>query len=285
MLRNMILSSRNRKRPARFVAGLAIAALAVPALLLPTAVGAATDDKNTPARKYGRGLAGMTLGVLEVPGNIVQETRTNGALSGFTVGLFMGLGKLVVRTVTGVFEFVTAPFPVPEGFRPVLQPEFPWQYFESQPGRIYGFSDVYLYEEELELDRVPGADIDRRFGALVVSFPGNLLFAFDSDIIPEAGEKRLEGLVKTLKKHDDTSIVVVGYADSTGNSAYNRSLSKRRAVSVREFLVGQGIAGSRIQTTGFGDSYPIASNDTSSGRYKNRRVEVELRSSGVGAFR
>ena len=91
--------------------------------------------------------------------------------------------------------------------------------------------------------------------------------------------------MKTLKKHGDTSIVVVGYADSTGNSEYNRSLSKRRAVSVREFLVGQGIAGSRIQTTGFGDSYPIASNDTSSGRYKNRRVEVELRTSGVGAFR
>jgi len=67
----------------------------------------------------------MTLGFLEVPGNVVQESRTNGVFSGITVGLAMGVGKLVARELVGVYELVTAPFPVPAGFEPVLQPESP----------------------------------------------------------------------------------------------------------------------------------------------------------------
>jgi putative exosortase-associated protein (TIGR04073 family) len=83
---------------------------------------------NTAAGKFGRGLAAMTCGFLEIPGNIVQETRRNGAI-GFPVGLATGLGMTVTRELVGVYEFVTAPFPVPPGFRPILRPEYPWGYF------------------------------------------------------------------------------------------------------------------------------------------------------------
>jgi putative exosortase-associated protein (TIGR04073 family) len=78
---------------------------------------------QTAARKFGRGLAGMTCGFLEVPGNIV------GAV-GVPIGLALGVGMLVARELVGVYEFVTAPFPVPAGFRPILRPEYPWDYFE-----------------------------------------------------------------------------------------------------------------------------------------------------------
>ena len=276
-------SARNRKRCVRIAVGLVTAGLALPTLLLPTIATAA--EEGTAARKYGRGLAGMVLGFLEVPGNIVQETRTNGAVSGLTIGFAMGLGKLVVREITGVYDFVTAPFPVPSGFQPVLQPEFPWQYFESSPGRIYGFSDRYLYEEELELDGIPDAVVTRRAGAIVVSFPGELLFAFNSAELSEAATARLEELAKTLRAHPDSQIVVQGYADSTGDSAYNRDLSVKRAKAVRAFLIDKRVAAHRIEPTGYGDSYPVASNDTPAGRANNRRVEVEVRGGGVGLYR
>ena len=107
----------------------AIGCVALAAFLLPASV--ATAVEYTAARKVGRGLAGMTCGFLEIPGNIVQETRANGAAQGFTLGLAMGLGKVVVRTLVGVFEFVSSPFPVPEGFEPIIEPEFPWDYFEE----------------------------------------------------------------------------------------------------------------------------------------------------------
>ena len=84
---------------------------------------------QTAADKFGRGLAGMTCGFLEIPGNIVKETHAKGAV-GFPIGLAYGLGMTVTRELVGVYEFVTAPFPVPAGFRPILSPEYPWGYFK-----------------------------------------------------------------------------------------------------------------------------------------------------------
>ena len=84
---------------------------------------------QTAARKFGRGLAGMTCGFLEVPGNVVKETKEQGAI-GVPIGLALGVGMLVARELVGVYEFVTAPFPVPAGYKPILHPEYPWDYFE-----------------------------------------------------------------------------------------------------------------------------------------------------------
>jgi len=86
-------------------------------------------ESSTAAKKLGRGLAGMTTGFLEIPGNIVKETQAKGAI-GLPIGLATGLGMTVTRELVGVYEFLTAPFPVPAGFRPILTPEYPWDYFE-----------------------------------------------------------------------------------------------------------------------------------------------------------
>ena len=102
------------------------------AVLLP---GIAEAKKYTAGRKVGRGLAGMTTSFLEVPGNIVQMNREKGAGWAISLGLVTGIGKLVTRTLVGVYEFVTAPFPVPEGYKPILEPEFPWEYFDAPPRR------------------------------------------------------------------------------------------------------------------------------------------------------
>ncbi|MCQ8183550.1 exosortase system-associated protein, TIGR04073 family [Methylomonas sp. SURF-1] len=85
-------------------------------------------NADTAAQKFGRGLAGMTCGFLELPGNIVKETNAKGA-AGLPIGLAMGLGMIVSRELVGVYEFVSAPFPVPAGFKPILRPEYPWSYF------------------------------------------------------------------------------------------------------------------------------------------------------------
>jgi len=96
-------------------------------LLVATVAGAA--NAQTAARKFGRGLAAMTTAFLEVPGNMVEQTRKRGAAEGVPLGFAIGLGMIVPRVLVGVYEFVTAPFPAPPGYRPILQPEFPWDYF------------------------------------------------------------------------------------------------------------------------------------------------------------
>lgn len=113
----------------------ALTAAAALVALLGALAAPGTAEAQTAARKVGRGLAAMTCGFLEVPGNIVEETRRNGVVQGVTVGFALGLGKLVARELIGVYEFLSAPFPAPPGFRPILDPEFPWGYFESRKGQ------------------------------------------------------------------------------------------------------------------------------------------------------
>ena len=86
---------------------------------------------HTAVDKLGRGLAGMTTGFLELPGNIVAENREHGAGSAATVGFAKGIGMIPVRELVGVYNFVTAPFPYPDNYGPILHPEYPWGYFEG----------------------------------------------------------------------------------------------------------------------------------------------------------
>ena len=88
-------------------------------------------EQYTAMDKLGRGLAGMTTGFLELPGNIAAENRDHGAGAAATVGFAKGIGMIPVRELVGVYNFVTAPIPYPNGYRPILHPEYPWQYFEG----------------------------------------------------------------------------------------------------------------------------------------------------------
>lgn len=122
-----------RKRNLRHIASFAVL---VGILSTPTLSQAV---EYTAARKAGRGLAAMTTGFLEVPGNMVAETRKHGAGMGVPLGFVFGLGKIVVRELVGVYEFVSAPFAAPAGYVPIIEPEFPWSYFDegsaSSPGK------------------------------------------------------------------------------------------------------------------------------------------------------
>jgi putative exosortase-associated protein (TIGR04073 family) len=66
--------------------------------------------------------------VLEIPGNIVQQTRERGAV-GVPIGLGRGLGMFVARELVGAYELLTAPFPLPASYKPIVSPEYPWSYF------------------------------------------------------------------------------------------------------------------------------------------------------------
>ena len=79
-----------------------------------------------------------------------------------------------------------------------------------------------------------------------------------------------------LGQYRETYIDVYGHTDSTGSDAYNQGLSERRALSVADYLSGHGVQSARIATRGYGESQPIASNDTPQGQAANRRVEVKI---------
>ncbi|MDE2484646.1 MAG: exosortase system-associated protein, TIGR04073 family [candidate division NC10 bacterium] len=81
---------------------------------------------GTAAQKVVRGVANTGLGVIaEVPKTIYYDTLEDGPLYGLTVGVLEGLSWGIARTLTGVYEVVTFPFPIPEGYRPIYQPHYP----------------------------------------------------------------------------------------------------------------------------------------------------------------
>jgi outer membrane protein OmpA-like peptidoglycan-associated protein len=104
----------------------------------------------------------------------------------------------------------------------------------------------------------------------------NVNFDFDRYNIRPDAVPVLDEAVDLLKGAGDVSIVAEGHTDSIGTEAYNLKLSQRRADSVRNYLVEHGIAADRIRTEGFGESRPVAPNDTADGRAQNRRVELRV---------
>jgi putative exosortase-associated protein (TIGR04073 family) len=249
-------------------------------LLLPASVLA---QEMTAARKAGRGLAALTTFPLDLPGGMAQEWRTNGAGYGLTAGFFKGLGKMVVRPVVGVYELVTAPFAIPAGFEPILVPSYPWNSLQADPGTIYGFTSDYLETEKQELSLIQGAVVTRRRGALVVQFPDELLFAPGSAALSPAAQTRLRTVSKVVEANPETRVEILGHTDSSGSPAFNDKLSEQRAAAVRRAMLQYGVDANRVQSQGFGAAAPVASNYTPDGRRSNRRVEIEIRASDVGA--
>lgn len=85
---------------------------------------------QSPPHKFGRGVVNLVLGIMEVPGRMVEEGRRRGPLWALSLGFAKGVGGFVTRELVGVYEIVTFPAPVPRGYQPILEPEYPWDLFD-----------------------------------------------------------------------------------------------------------------------------------------------------------
>jgi outer membrane protein OmpA-like peptidoglycan-associated protein len=123
---------------------------------------------------------------------------------------------------------------------------------------------------------IKGARVERVGEGILVTFDSGLLFDFDSDVLRDVARANLRELAASFDKYPDTDLMIVGHTDSVGDAAYNQRLSERRAAAAAAFLAQQGVSSARIRTAGRGESEPVASNDTETGRQQNRRVEVAI---------
>ncbi|WP_374944042.1 OmpA family protein [Sphingomonas sp.] len=138
---------------------------------------------------------------------------------------------------------------------------------------------AYMDRQERDLRaRTAGTDVQviRRGDDLVLNIPSGITFAYDSADVAPAFQRTLDQVADTLGQYNQTYIDVYGHTDSTGSDAYNQTLSERRALSVADYLSGHGVQSARIATRGYGETQPIASNDTDEGRAANRRVEIKI---------
>ena len=110
---------------------------------------------------------------------------------------------------------------------------------------------------------------------ILVNLP-DVTFATASTTISPSFRAALDGVADSLQKYPNSLVDVMGHTDSDGSDAYNLDLSKRRAESVKGYLVMRGVSGARIATIGYGEQYPKADNTTAQGKALNRRVEIRI---------
>jgi outer membrane protein OmpA-like peptidoglycan-associated protein len=118
--------------------------------------------------------------------------------------------------------------------------------------------------------------VRREGDMLALTLKGDVTFDVDSDVVLPGLFTELDRIAQILVRYPDTTIVVEGHTDSTGSDTYNQQLSERRAISVQRLLAQRGVAEFRITTIGYGESRPVATNNTPEGRQMNRRVEIRV---------
>jgi outer membrane protein OmpA-like peptidoglycan-associated protein len=113
----------------------------------------------------------------------------------------------------------------------------------------------------------------------------DVLFDTDSANLRPGAREKVAKVAGVLLAYPGLAIEVDGHTDNVGDDRYNQRLSERRADSVRTYLVREGIPASRVTASGFGESNPVVSNDTSAGRQQNRRVELVVSGEAIGTAR
>ncbi len=127
---------------------------------------------------------------------------------------------------------------------------------------------------------VPAATVERVGEGIQITFPSGLLFDFDSYVVRSNAATNLDELARNLSKYGDSNLMIAGHTDAVGSSAYNQTLSERRAESAARYLTAQGVT-RHIATAGLGEREPVASNSTEAGRQQNRRVEIAVYASAA----
>jgi outer membrane protein OmpA-like peptidoglycan-associated protein len=108
-----------------------------------------------------------------------------------------------------------------------------------------------------------------------------VLFQVDRAELSAEGMRTAQKVADVLAQEPQSIVQVEGFTDSTGTSSHNLELSQRRAESVRNALIGLGVAAGKIATRGYGEAYPVASNGDAGSRQLNRRVEIVLSQNGA----
>ncbi len=112
---------------------------------------------------------------------------------------------------------------------------------------------------------------------------GDVLFATGKADLSSDALRSVDKLADFLQKYPNRNVLIEGHTDSVGSDEFNLTLSQKRADSVKETLISKAIHEERIATKGYGKNYPVASNETATGKQQNRRVEVIILNEGVKA--
>ncbi|WP_260293473.1 OmpA family protein [Sedimenticola hydrogenitrophicus] len=142
-------------------------------------------------------------------------------------------------------------------------------------GGVGYYMDVQEAKLRQQLEHT-GVSVTRNGDNIILNMPANITFAVDRAEVNHNFVDTLGSVALVLKEYKSTMIEVAGHTDSTGSDTYNQRLSQQRAQAVSGVLIANGVESIRIDSVGYGESRPVASNGTATGRQQNRRAELTL---------
>lgn len=135
----------------------------------------------------------------------------------------------------------------------------------------------YMDRQAREMrEDLENAEVERVGEGIKITFDSGILFEVDSYNLQNQAKENIAELSEILKKYDDTNILFAGHTDSTGSEKYNQQLSEDRGKSVAEYTSFLGVDANRMTIIGYGETEPVASNESAEGRQQNRRVEIAI---------
>jgi outer membrane protein OmpA-like peptidoglycan-associated protein len=135
----------------------------------------------------------------------------------------------------------------------------------------------YMDKQAAEIERdIEGATVERVGEGIKITFDSGLLFDVNQSSLQPQARHNLEELAAILQKYEDTEVLIEGHTDASGSADHNMTLSRNRAYSVAAVLEGQHVAATRFTIMGYGESQPVADNETARGRQANRRVDLAI---------
>ncbi|MEJ2105443.1 MAG: OmpA family protein [Ignavibacteriaceae bacterium] len=133
-------------------------------------------------------------------------------------------------------------------------------------------SEKAAADAQAELTKLAAVKEEER--GLVITLSGSVLFASNESTLLPAAVDRLNKVADALLVTKQKHLIIEGFTDSQGSSEYNLVLSKKRADTVRSYLISRGYPGDLINTRGIGEERPVSDNNSAEGRANNRRVEI-----------
>ena len=213
------------------------------------------EDVPTMNIGFSRGIAALTLASLALGGCASLSNKEKGAILGAGAGAAAGgvIGRANGSTAKGAIIGAAV------------------------GGTIGAVIGHQMDQQAKELEQnIPGATVERVGEGIQVTFASGLLFDFNSEKVKADAQTNLRNLAASLDKYPNSRLMIVVHTDAVGSDKFNQGLSERRAMATASYLIGQGVASSRLRTMGLGESEPVATNDTEANMQKNRRVEVAI---------
>ncbi|MEN9925339.1 MAG: hypothetical protein RL268_1465 [Pseudomonadota bacterium] len=149
-------------------------------------------------------------------------------------------------------------------------------------GGVAGAAVGYQMDKQIKelKEQTAGSGVDvtetDNGSAILVNLPDGVTFDVGSSTLKPEFRATLDKVAQSLIQYPNSLVDVYGHTDSTGSDAFNQTLSESRARTVMNYLISRGVPAARLRSQGFGETMPVASNDTADGRARNRRVEIKI---------